>query len=86
MKKPWLAFLLNFLLAGAGFVYLGKWAWAVINLCAAIAVGFIFLRYAPDSVYLFSAVAPVVNGSIAMSVAKSMNVQPPPQPPTQTGQ
>jgi hypothetical protein len=28
MKKPWLAFLCNFLLAGAGFAYLGKWSWA----------------------------------------------------------
>ena len=29
MKSPWLAFLLSFLVAGAGFAYLGKWTWAI---------------------------------------------------------
>ena len=31
MKKPWLAYLLNVLLPGAGLAYLGKWGWAVMN-------------------------------------------------------
>jgi hypothetical protein len=86
MKKPWLAFLLNLLLAGAGFGYLGKWAWAVLDFFVTIGVGLLVLHFYPDSVYMVSTVMPVVNGSLAMSVARSMNVQPPPQPLTPTGQ
>lgn len=43
MKKPWLAFLLNLLLARAGFAYLGKWGWGVVNLVAALAVGYVIM-------------------------------------------
>jgi hypothetical protein len=91
MKKPWLAFLLNFLISGAGFAYLGKWAWAAINLGAALAVGIGVYYLAPNSVNMVSVVVGVINGSIAMSVANSMNAKlklqaPPPPQPTPTGQ
>ena len=39
MKKPWVAFLCNFLLAGAGFAYLGKWMWAVADLFVTLLIG-----------------------------------------------
>jgi hypothetical protein len=39
MKKPWLAFLLSFLLAGAGLWYLGRLWSGVINLLLVIAIG-----------------------------------------------
>lgn len=90
MKKPWLAFLLNMLFAGLGFVYLGKWAWAVLNLVAALAVGYVVYLYAPAQVSIASIVVPAINGSIAMSVANDMNaklkLQAPPPQPTPTGQ
>jgi hypothetical protein len=91
MKKPWLAFLLNFLISGLGFAYLGKWAWAVINLVAALAVGIGIYYVVPNSVNMASVVVGVINGSIAMSVANAMNAKralqaPPPPQPTPTGQ
>lgn len=30
-KKPWLAFLLSFVLPGAGLCYADKWGWGVVN-------------------------------------------------------
>jgi hypothetical protein len=39
MKKPSVAFLLNFLLPGAGLAYLGKWKWAIINLAVVLLIG-----------------------------------------------
>ncbi|MGA8144820.1 MAG: hypothetical protein WB987_13105 [Candidatus Acidiferrales bacterium] len=75
MKKPWIAFLLNFLLAGAGFAYLGKWAWAAINLFGAIAAGFIIVRYAPNSLSMASTIIAALSGSLAMSTAKTMNAR-----------
>lgn len=75
MKKPWLAFLLNFLIAGAGFAYLGKWIWAGINLVGSIAVGIVFVHYAPDSINIVSMVIGALNGGIASSAAQSMNAK-----------
>ena len=56
VKKPWLAFLLSFLIAGAGFAYLGKWTWALLNLSGAIAVGLVIYRFSPDSLSMASTV------------------------------
>jgi len=39
MKKPIVAFILSFLLPGAGLAYLGKWKWAFINLGIVLLVG-----------------------------------------------
>ncbi len=85
MKKPWLAFLLNFLLSGAGFLYLRKWKWAAINFCGAIAVGLVFVHYASDRLGIVSAAIAALNGGLASSTAKSMNAKlklqaAPPQP------
>ena len=43
MKKPSLAFILSFLLPGAGLAYLGKWKWAVVNLVAVLALGVVLV-------------------------------------------
>jgi hypothetical protein len=75
VKKPWLAFLLNFILPGAGFAYLGKWAWAAINLGAAIAAGFVIAAYLPNSANIAGVVVAATSGSLAMSVAQAMNTK-----------
>lgn len=80
MKKPWLAFLLNFLIAGAGFAYLGKWAWAGMNFVAAIAIGLIVYRLSPDSLNTASIIVAAASGSVAMTTAKTMNARLAPQP------
>lgn len=76
VKKPWFAFLLNFLLAGAGFAYLGKWKWAAINLFGLIAAASVITRFvSADSLSIAGTAVPVMNGCIAMAVAKSMNAK-----------
>lgn len=40
-KRPGLAFLLSFILPGAGFVYLGKWKYGLINLAIVLLIGII---------------------------------------------
>ena len=75
MKKPWLAFLLSFMIAGAGFVYLGKWMWAALNLLGALVVGLIVYRFSPDSVSIASVAVAAASGSLAMNAAKMMNAK-----------
>ncbi len=95
MKKPWVAFLLNFLLPGAGLAYLGKWGWAVLNFAAVLILAFILASAVPpDSLGAVSAGLGAASGSLAMSVAGGINAkanarrvaanpawQPPPAPP-----
>ena len=38
MKKPWLAFVLSFLVPGAGLMYLGRWAAGLVNLALVTAI------------------------------------------------
>jgi hypothetical protein len=80
VKKPWLAFLLSFLVVGSGFVYLGKWTWALLNFFGAIAVGLIVYRFSPDSLSIASTAVAAASGSLAMTAAKTMNSKlvPPP--------
>src|SRR5882724_2662871 len=47
-KKPWVAFILSILLAGAGLAYLGKWGWAVLNLFVAFGIGVAIALTYPD--------------------------------------
>jgi ABC-type polysaccharide/polyol phosphate export permease len=75
VKKPWLAFLLSFLVAGAGFAYLGKWTWAILNFSAAIAVGLVVYRFSPDSLSIASTAVAAASGSLAMAAAKTMNTK-----------
>jgi hypothetical protein len=75
VKKPWLAFLLNFLVAGAGFAYLGKWKWAAINFVAAFAAGIIIALYFPDAMSIAAPLVAAIDGSIAMSAAREMNAK-----------
>lgn len=48
MKRPFVAFLLSFLLPGAGLAYLGLWKWALINLLAVLVVGFLLAFLLPE--------------------------------------
>jgi len=73
MKKPWLAFLCNFLLAGAGFVYLGKWTWAVVDLFVTLILGLLLYRFFPDQFTWLTAAIPATNGVLAMNIAKLEN-------------
>jgi hypothetical protein len=47
-KKPWVAFLLSIFLTGAGLAYLGKWGWAVLNLLAALGIGYAAIMVYPE--------------------------------------
>ncbi|MEP7048858.1 MAG: hypothetical protein ABJB12_00830 [Pseudomonadota bacterium] len=50
MKKPFVAFLLSFLLPGAGLAYLGKWKWAVVNLLVVLAIGVLLSLVLPAQI------------------------------------
>ena len=76
VKKPWLAFVLNFLLAGAGLAYLGLWAWAFVNLIVALAAGVCLAFFFPSSqLGWLEIMLPVINGVVAQAIAKSMNAE-----------
>ena len=51
MKKPFVAFLLSFLLPGAGLAYLGKWKWAMINLLGVLAIGVVLSLVLSDQIF-----------------------------------
>ena len=51
MKKPFVAFLLSFLLPGAGLAYLGKWKWAIINFILVLLVGVLAAFLLPDDIF-----------------------------------
>jgi TM2 domain-containing membrane protein YozV len=82
MKKPWLAFLCNFLLAGAGFVYLGKWMWAVVDLFVTLLIGVILYRLVPDQFTWLTAPIPAANGLLALNMTKLWNSRAPKMQPT----
>src|SRR5579871_5322494 len=76
MKKPWVAFLLNFLLPGAGLAYLGKWGWAVFNFVVVLILAFLLAAAVPpDSLGAVSAGLGAASGSLAMSMAGGMNAK-----------
>jgi len=75
MKKPWIAFILNFIVAGAGFAYLGKWAWAGVNFVAAIAIGLLVYHFSPDSLNTASVIVAAASATFAMTTAKTMNAK-----------
>src|SRR5271170_868270 len=75
MKKPWIAFILNFLVAGAGFGYLRKWAWTGINFVIAIPTGIIVYHFSPDSPNTASVIVAAASGSFAITTAKTMNAK-----------
>ncbi len=51
MKRPFLAFLLSFLLPGAGLWYLGKWGWGFLNLGIVLSLGVILGLTLPEEVF-----------------------------------
>jgi hypothetical protein len=76
MKKPWLAFLLNVLCAGAGLVYLGKLGWAALNFFAVLLVGIALATVLPsDFLQPMGIGLCAASGSLAMGMAQSMNAK-----------
>src|SRR5690349_18140493 len=76
MKKPWVAFLLSFLLPGAGLAYLGKWGWAVLNFVTVLILAFLLAAAVPpDSMGAISAGLGAASGSLAMSLAGGINAK-----------
>jgi hypothetical protein len=76
VKKPWLTFLLSFLIAGAGLAYLGKWGWAILNFGGVILLGRLLLMFSPvDSLGVVSTCLAASSGSLAMAMAPSMNAK-----------
>lgn len=47
-KRPWLAFVLNFLIPGAGLLYLHRWGLALANFLAVQSVLLTILLWQPD--------------------------------------
>ena len=76
MKKPWLAFLLSMLCAGAGLLYLGRVGWAVLNFFAVVLLGIALVALLPSE-YLQPAGIGLcaASGSLAMAMAQSMNAK-----------
>jgi len=75
VENPWLAFLFNFIFAGAGFVYLGKLGWALADFVGTIAVGVFIAYFHHDWIRLASIALPIINGVIAYSTANKMNAE-----------
>ena len=76
MKKPWLAFLLSALCAGAGLVYLGKVGWAILNFFGVILLGIVLLALVPSDAYQAVGIGLCVgSGALAMGMAQSMNAK-----------
>ena len=73
-----MAFILSLLLPGAGFLYLGKWRWALANFMAALAMGFLFSFLLSDEDFN-RVVNPIafgigsVSGALAVLATKHIN-------------
>ena len=77
-KSEGLAFILNALLAGAGFGYLGLWKYAILNLIGVLAIGIGLALFLPEQFMIergntIALVLGVMSGSLAMEFAKDMN-------------
>jgi hypothetical protein len=78
MKKPWLAFVLSFVLPGAGLAYLGKWKWAFGNLGVVLFIGivlaFLLEGTAAEGVIRFIGIGlSAGSGAYAEFTAKQLN-------------
>ena len=76
-NKPWLAFVLSFVLPGAGLAYLGMWRSAAGNLAVAFVLPAIILVLMPEDVidsihYLYLTIA-VGSGAWAHATAARQN-------------
>lgn len=80
MKNPWLAFVLNLLLPGAGFCYLKKWKWALLNFTVVLGVGLMAAFLLPEAMIdkwmqPLSAGLAMSSGFMAKQAALLMNKQ-----------
>lgn len=79
-KRPFLAFLLSYLLPGAGLGYLGMWRWAALNLAVVLLVGFLVALVLPVDVFdaWIRQIAIGIgggSGGLAYALAKQRNQQ-----------
>ena len=77
-KSPNLAFFLNFILPGAGLLYLRKPAWAAANFFAVLLLGFVLAFSLPEELfdnYIRYIAMGIAGGSggLGMAVANQMN-------------
>jgi hypothetical protein len=70
-KKPWVAFVLNYLLAGAGLAYMGMWRPAVMDFAVSAIIAVLIVIYAPAQLGLAAWLVPIANGVLAVVIAKS---------------
>ena len=74
------AFILSFLLPGAGLWYLGKWKWGFVNLGIVLALGAILSLSLPDDIF-FKVIRWVAIGcsggsaGLAQAIAQQMNAK-----------
>jgi len=77
MKEPWKAFVLSFVLPGAGLAYLGQWGWAVINFFGAtgvlMVVVFLQSETAFDYLHYLILILAAGSGGLAHSCAMRLN-------------
>jgi TM2 domain-containing membrane protein YozV len=75
--KPWMAFVLSFLIPGAGLAYLGKWGWAAVNLTVVVAIGamgaMLFPQEFSDYVHYPAVLFAAASAGLAHAVALQMN-------------
>jgi len=51
MRSPLLAFLLSFVVPGAGLAYLGQWKWGIVNCAAYLLIGIIAAVFLPNDFF-----------------------------------
>ena len=78
MKSSVVAFILSLILPGLGFLYLGRWGWAIFNFIGALGVGEILSFTLSDETF-DNIIRPtaigigLVSGALAVVVTKQMN-------------
>jgi hypothetical protein len=51
MKKPFVAFLLSFIIPGAGLAYVGRWKHAFLNIAVVLAIGIVLAVCLPEATF-----------------------------------
>jgi len=76
MKKPFIAFILSFILPGAGLAYLGKWLWAVLNFGGAILLGIVASFILPaDTFESYAHMIGVGIAAVSAALAQALAVE-----------
>ena len=70
-KKPWVAFILSFLVPGVGLAYAGSWGLGVLNLVIALGAAVLLANFLPD--YASAISAGICAGSAALAKVTAEN-------------